>query len=78
MRASGSFDYFGSAADVAFLHAFIADWFFAPRVIGAATQFGLATQEQFDQWRVELDQWKDDPGAVGGLAFGETVAVKPS
>ena len=78
VRASGSFDYFGSAADVAFLHAFIADWFFAPRVIGAATQFGLATQEQFDQWRVDLDQWKDDPGAVGGLAFGETVAVKPS
>ena len=77
VQASGSFDFFGSAADVAFLHAFICDWFFTPRVVGAATQFGLATQEQFDQWRAELDQWKDEPGAVGGLAFGEAVAVKP-
>ena len=78
VRASASFDFFGSAEDVAFLHAFICDWFFMPRVVAAATQFGLATQEQFDQWRIEMDQWKDDPGAVGGLAFGEAVAVKPA
>ena len=39
VHASGSFDFFGSTADVAFLHAFICDWFFTPRVVGAATQF---------------------------------------
>ena len=77
VRASGSFDYFGSAADVAFMHAFISDWFFMPRLIEAATQFGLATHEQFDQWRREVDEWKDAPGAVGGLAFGEAIAIKP-
>jgi len=77
IRASASFDFFGSAADVAFLHAFICDWFFMPRVVEAATQFGLATHEQFDQWRVEMDQWKDAPGAVGGLAFGEVIGAKP-
>ena len=39
--ASGSFDYFGSAEDVAFFRAFIDDWFYSPRVIEAAVQFGL-------------------------------------
>lgn len=77
IRAGGSFDFFGSDADVAFLHAFICDWFFAPGVVAAATQYGLATQEDFDRWRVEIDQWKSEPGAVGGLAFGEATGMKP-
>ncbi len=77
IRASGSFDYFSSPADIAFLHAFIIDWFFMPRVVEAATQLGLATREQFDRWRLEMDQWKDEPGAVGGLAFGEAIGRKP-
>ena len=78
IRAGGSFDFFGSAADVAFLHAFISGWFFAPEVVAAATQYGLATQEQFDRWRIEFDQWKDEPGAVGGLAFGEATGIRPA
>ena len=77
VHATGSFDYFGSADDVAFLHAFIMDWFFMPRVIAAATQYGLATHEQFDQWRIEMDEWRETAGAVGGLAFGEAIGVKP-
>ena len=77
VRASASFDFFGSAEDVAFLHAFIIDWFYKPEIIGAATKFGLATQEQFDEWRVNLDEWKDMAGAVGGMAFGEAIARKP-
>ena len=43
--ATASFDFFGQAQDVAFLHAFIMDWFYSPQVIAAATKFGLATQE---------------------------------
>ncbi len=77
INASGSFDYFDTAEEVSFLHAFISDWFFMPEVVAAATQYGLATQAQFDQWRVEIDQWKDDVGAVGALAFGEAIARKP-
>ena len=77
VSASGAFDFFGSAADVAFLHTFISGWFFTPEVVAAATRYGLAMQEQFDRWRIEFDQWKDEPGAVGGLAFGEATGVKP-
>ncbi len=77
ITATASFDIFSAPADVAFLHAFIGDWFFSKDVIAAATNHGIATQEQFDLWRAEHDEWKDHAGAVGALAFGEAVAVKP-
>ena len=74
---SGSFDFFGSAEDVAFLHAFILDWFYSPKVIEAATQYGLATHQQFDEWRQGLGEWRNMAGACGAFAFGEAVASKP-
>lgn len=77
IRATASFDYFSAPADVAFLHGFISDWFYSPDVIASATTHGLATKEQFDQWRLEHDEWKDHVGAVGAIAFGEALAVKP-
>ena len=52
-------------------------WFFSPQVIGAAVKFGLATQEQLDAWRAGLEEWKANPAAVGGVAFGECLAAKP-
>ncbi len=77
IRANGSFDYFDTTEKVAFLHYFIIDRFFMPQVIAAATQYGLATDEQFEQWRREMDHWKDISGAVGVLAFGEVIGAKP-
>ena len=78
VQAGGSFDFFSTAADVAFLHAFILDWFYSPEVIEAATKYGLATREQFEQWRQGLDEWKEQPGACGAFAFGEVIASKPA
>ena len=77
IKATASFDIFNAPQDVAFLHAFIRDWFYSADVIAAATKYGLATQEQFDQWLLDHDEWKNQVGAVGALAFGEAVAVKP-
>jgi SAM-dependent methyltransferase len=77
VRASASFDFFGTTADVAFFHGFINDWFFSPKVTAAIVQFGLATQQTLDEWRARIDEWRDNPGAVGAIAFGEAVAVKP-
>ena len=77
IRASVSFDFFSTAEDVAFLHAFISDWFYSPDVIAATTKHGLATQQQFDDWRLALDQWKSHAEAVGAIAFGEVIACKP-
>ena len=77
VRTSASFDYFGSAADVAFLRAFIDDWFYLPEVVAAVLKYGFATQQQLDDWRDGLDEWKVTPGACGGLSFGEVLASKP-
>ena len=77
VRTSASFDYFGAAEDVAFLRAFIDDWFYSPEVVAAVAKYGFATQEQLDNWREALDEWKVAPGACGGLSFGEVLARKP-
>ena len=77
VRTGASFDFFGSKDDILFFHGFIRDWFFMPQVVEAATKYGLATQEQFDQWREALDIWRDHPGSVGAIAFGEAIAFKP-
>ena len=77
IEASASFESYGSTEDVAFYHAFAVGWFFTPEIIGAATRYGLATQEQFDRWRVLIDEWRDSPGAFASIAWGEAIARKP-
>ena len=77
IRASASFDVFSTPEDVVFFHTFAGGWFFSPDVVAAATKYGLATQEQFDEWRRALDEWKDEPGAFGCIAFGECLATNP-
>lgn len=77
VRASASFDMFSAPRDVAFLHNVATGWFFSSDVVGAATKYGLATREQFDEWRRALDEWKDHPGAFGCIAFGECLATNP-
>lgn len=77
IQASGSFDFFGATEDVAFFHGFINDWFFSPKVTAAIVQFGLASQQQLDDWRARIDEWRDDAGSVGAIAFGEAIAYKP-
>lgn len=74
---TASFDFFSTAEDVAFFRAFIEGWFFSEEVIAAATTHGLVTHQQFDEWRSEVEDWSRQDGAVGGLAFGETIAFKP-
>ena len=77
IRASASFDVFSTPEDVVFLRTFAGGWFFSPDVVAAATKYGLATQEQFDEWRRAMDEWKDEPGAFGCIAFGECLATNP-
>ncbi|MCY4448974.1 MAG: methyltransferase domain-containing protein [Chloroflexi bacterium] len=76
IRASASFDFFGTSEDIAFFHAVATGWFFSNEVMGAATKYGLATQEQFDAWRVATDQWRDHAGSIGAVGFGEAIASK--
>ena len=37
---------------------------------------GLASREKIDDWRRMLDEWKDFPGAMAAIAWGEATARK--
>ena len=76
INASVSFESFSADEDIDFLHGFITAWFFSPGTVEAATKYGLASQEQFDEWRRMLDQWKDTPGALAAFAWGEAIGRK--
>ena len=77
IRWSASFDVFSTAEDVAFFHAFVNEWFLSDAVVEPATQFGIATREQFEQWREDLDRWDGQPSALAAIAFGEAIGFKP-
>lgn len=77
VEASASFDVFSSPEDVAFFHAFVNEWFLSDEVIYQATQAGLATKDQFEKWRDDMDMWDGHPGAIGSVAFGEAIGFKP-
>ncbi|MCY4435925.1 MAG: methyltransferase domain-containing protein [Chloroflexi bacterium] len=77
VRGAASFDSFGTAQEVGFFCQFVLDWFIAPEIVEVATKHGLATREQFDEWRKDLDEWKDLPGGLAALAFGECMATSP-
>lgn len=76
IRASVSFEPFCTDEDINFLHGFITAWFFSPGTVEAATKYGLASQEQFDEWREMLDQWSESPGALAAFAWGEAIGRK--
>ena len=77
IQASASFEYYSTAEDVAFFHAYAGGWFFSPDTVETATKHGLATQEQFEDWSRMMDEWKDTPGAFAAAAWGEAIGRRP-
>ena len=77
VRASASFDCYSDTDEIAFFHGLAIGWFFSPDTVNAAIGANLATQEQFDAWRVEIDAWSRRPGAFAATAFGEAIGRKP-
>lgn len=77
VQTSASFDVFSTPEDVAFFHAFVNEWFLSDEVIAPATQFGLATKEQFEKWREDLNHWDGHPGSISAIAFGNAIGFKP-
>ena len=76
IRATGSFEPYSTADDLAFLKGLITGWFFAPTTMAAAIKHGLASQEQFDDWRRSLDEWMTEPGAFAAFAWGQAIGRK--
>ena len=76
VTARVSFECFVTAEDVEFFHGFVIGWFFSPATVEAVTKYGLATEEQLDNWRAMLDEWKENPNALAAFAWGEAIGRK--
>ena len=77
IQTTASLESYGTTPDVTLFHGLAVGWFLSPAMIEEVTNHGLATQEQFDDWRRSLDKWKDHPGAFAAQAWGEAIGRKP-
>ena len=77
VRTSNSFDIYGSPMDITFIHGLVKQWFLSPEIREAAIKYGAATPELCSQIDDAYDRWKDHPGAVCAVAFGQAVSNKP-
>ena len=77
VRMTASFDIYDAPADIAFIYAFANKWFLSREIMDAAIKYGASTIELCADVRDAYDRWKDHPGALCGLAFGEAVAISP-
>ena len=76
IRTGASFEPYTTTEDVHFFHAFANGWFFAPGTVDVIVKHGLASREKIDGWRRMLDEWRDAPGAMAAIAWGEAIARK--
>ena len=77
IRAGASFEPYTTSADVHFFHGFASGWFFSPATVDVVLKHGLASREQIDGWRRMLDEWRDSPGAMAAIAWGEAIVRNP-
>lgn len=77
IAVSASFECFAAKEDVDFFHGFAQGWFFADQTMAAAQKHGVASAEDMDRWRGQLDQWQADPAAFAAIAWGEALGTKP-
>ena len=77
VRMINSFIIYSAPADVAFIYGFATQWFLSPEITEAAIKYGAATPDLCAQVGAAYDRWKEHPGALCALAFGNLVANKP-
>lgn len=78
VRATASFDVYSTPADVTFVYNLAHQWFLSPDMMEAAIKYGVSTEKLCNDIRVAYDRWKEDPGALCAVAFGEAIANKPA
>ena len=71
-----TFNSYSSPEDLDYFHAVVRDWFLSPEIREAATKYGAATPELFDNIRKANERWRAAPGAIVGMAYGEAIAHK--
>ena len=77
IEAGASFDVYSTPADIAFIYESAQEWFLAPDITDAAIKYGAATETLCRHIASAYERWRDHPGAIAGIAFGEALARKP-
>ncbi len=77
VRVTASWDVYSTPADIAFIYDVTNNWFLGAEIAEAAIKYGAATRALLNRVGEAYSRWKDTPGAVCALAFGEIVANKP-
>ncbi len=76
-QLSASFELHSTHADIAVAYTRGTRWFLAPDNVDMAIKYGAATTKLFDRIRDAYEKWKNHPGAVSGIAYGEGIGRKP-
>ena len=76
-QVTASFDIYSTPEEIEFIYQVANQWFLSREMEEIAVHYGAATVELTESIRVAYLRWKDDPGAMCGLAFGEALAYKP-
>ena len=76
-RISASFDIYNTPEEIDFIYGIALQWFLSPEMRETALGYGASTTELAEAIGAAYGRWKDDPGALCALAFGEAVASKP-
>ena len=66
-------DHFTLPEEVEFLAEFLLEWGLSPEFMARTGN----SPRDFDQWREQVEQWSQHPGAVGCFHFGHAVGRKP-
>ena len=77
VNVSASFETYSTPEELEFYHAIVRQWFLDGGVGDAARQCGALSPEMLTEIARLLEEWRREPGAVAGTAFGRATALRP-
>ena len=77
VQTAASFESFGDSSGIEFAYGFWTNYFLSPAEVQTDIDHGRTTQEEVDEMRHALSEWKDHPCAFAAHAWGEVIARKP-
>ena len=76
-QITASVDIYNTPSEIEFIRMNDQEWHLSREITDKAIKYGASTPELIDRIEAAYERWKDHPGAVYGVAFGEAVAGKP-
>ena len=78
VHASASFESLSNDSDRKFMYDMFEEVILEPDLILSDIERGLATSDQFVEWRRAVDEWWEHPGSFAATSWGEAIGRKPS